>query len=136
MNAKLFALATLTSVLTPSLLATAFVDSASANGVTTAAANRCILHSEVIQAQEEWGNAIVSIGETYLNGGNHQALAADTVDRLYAYDEGTVLFKPTKASDEHFRLSEEEAVSYFVWLPVIAILLGLQYVSENRPFLY
>ena len=114
MNAKLFALATLTAVLTPSFLATAFVDSASANGVETAAANRCILHSEVIQAQEEWGNAIVSIGETYLNEGNYEALAADTVDRLYAYDEGTVLFKPTKASDEQFRLSEAEAVSYFV----------------------
>ena len=115
MNAKLFTLATLTSLLTPSLLATAYVDSAAANEVTTsAAANRCILHSEVIQAQEEWGNAIVSIGETYLNGGDHQALAADTVDSLYAYDEGTVLFKPTKASDEQFRLSEAEAVSYFV----------------------
>ena len=115
MNAKLFALVTLTSVLTPSFLATAWVDAAAANEVTTAAAaNRCILHSEVIQAQEEWGNAIVSIGETYLNGGDHQALAADTVDSLYAYDEGTVLFKPTKASDEQFRLSEAEAVSYFV----------------------
>ena len=115
MNAKLFTLVTLTSVLTPSFLATAYVDSASANEVATAAAaNRCILHSEVRQAQEDWGNAIVAIGETYLNGGNHEALAADTVDRLYAYDEGTVLFKPTKASDEQFRLSEAEAVSYFV----------------------
>ena len=115
MNAKLFALATLTTVLTPSFLATANIDAVSANEASTAvAANRCILHSEVIRAQEDWGNAIVAIGETYLNGGNHEALAADTVDKLYAYDEGTVLFKPTKASDEQFRLSEAEAVSYFV----------------------
>ena len=49
-----------------------------------------------------------------LPSSNYEALAADTVDKLYAYDEGTVLFKPTKASDEQFRLSEAEAVSYFV----------------------
>lgn len=115
MNTKLFALATLTTVLTPGFLATAYMDAAAANEVApSAAANGCILHSEVMQAQEDWGNAIVTIGQTYSNGGDYEALAADTVDKLYAYDEGTVLFKPTKASDLQFRLSEDEAVSYFV----------------------
>ena len=114
MNAKLFALATLTTVLTPGFLTTAYVDAAAANEVAPSAANRCIHLSEVMQAQEDWGNAIVTIGQTYSDGGDYEALAADTVDRLYAYDEGTVLFKPTKASDAQFRLSEAEAVSYFV----------------------
>lgn len=115
MNAKLIAVITLTSALTPGLLATAFVDSTSAReGADSIAANSCILHTEVMHAQEEWGNAIVAIGDAYLNGGSHEALAAETVDRLYAYDEGTVLFKPTRASEEQFRLSEAEAVSYFV----------------------
>ena len=115
MNTKLFTLVTLTSLLTPSLLATTYVDAADANEVATSvAANRCILHNEVVQAQDDWGKAIVAIGQTYLNGGDYETLAADTVDQLYAYDEGTVLFKPTKASDEQFRLSEAEAVSYFV----------------------
>jgi hypothetical protein len=41
-------------------------------------------------------------------------LASNYVDELYAYDEGTVLFKPTKASEVPFRLTEQEAVSYFV----------------------
>jgi len=36
------------------------------------------------------------------------------VDKLYAYDEGTVLFKPTRAAADQFRLEEDEAVSYFV----------------------
>jgi hypothetical protein len=36
------------------------------------------------------------------------------VDTLYGYDEGTVLFKPTKAAEEQFRLTEDEALSYFV----------------------
>ena len=96
MNTKLFALVTLTSVLTPSFLATAFVDSAAANeSATAAAANRCILHSEVIQAQEEWGNAIVSIGETYLNGGNHQAMKCQ-LHRPKKLIEFPSIFNPTQ----------------------------------------
>ena len=112
MNAKLIAGIT---VLTSGLVATAFVDAASAHETgDSVAANRCILYTEVVDAQEAWGNAIVAIGDAYLNGGDHEALAAETVDQLYAYDEGTVLFKPTRAAEEQFRLSEAEAVSYFV----------------------
>jgi hypothetical protein len=33
---------------------------------------------------------------------------------LYAFDEGTVLFKPTKAAEIPFRSTKEEALSYFV----------------------
>ncbi len=76
--------------------------------------NSCIIQEEVIGAQEDWGNAIVAIGEAYTNGRDYQGLAADSLDKLYGYDEGTVLFKPTKASQEQFRLTEEEAISYFV----------------------
>lgn len=76
--------------------------------------NNCITEKDVTSAQNTWGNAIVAIGKAYKNGQDYKALAADTVDKLYAYDEGTVLFKPTKASEGQFRLKEEQAVSYFV----------------------
>ena len=33
---------------------------------------------------------------------------------MYAYDEGAVLFKPTKAAELPFRATKEEALSYFV----------------------
>ena len=73
-----------------------------------------ITEAEVMAAQQIWGDAIVAIGDAYTDGGDYKALAAKTVDSLYGYDEGTVLFKPTKAAHEQFRLTEENAVSYFV----------------------
>ena len=73
-----------------------------------------ITRQEVISAQKTWGYAIVSIGNTYTNNGDYKALAAETVDTLYGYDEGTVLFAPTKAAKKQFRSTKEEAISYFV----------------------
>ncbi|MGK7925220.1 MAG: hypothetical protein AB4290_08230 [Spirulina sp.] len=73
-----------------------------------------ITEAEVNEAQKVWGDGIVAIGQAYSNRGDYQGLAAEHVDTLYGYDEGTVLFKPTKAATEQFRLTEEEAVSYFV----------------------
>ena len=75
---------------------------------------KCITRKEIIEAQYIWCNAIVSIGKASQNGGDFKGLAEETVDNLYAYDEGNVLFKPTLASEQHFRLTEEDAFSYFV----------------------
>ena len=79
-----------------------------------ASLDNCISRQEIITAQDVWGQAIVTIGEAYLNGEDYEKLAAETLDQLYDYDQGVVLFKPTKASEDQFRLTEEEAISYFV----------------------
>ncbi len=79
-----------------------------------AASAQAITEAEVLEAQKIWGDGIVAIGQAYSNGGDYKALAAGHVDTLYGYDEGTVLFKPTKAAAQQFRLTEEDAVSYFV----------------------
>jgi hypothetical protein len=73
-----------------------------------------INRKDVIAAENAWGDAIVAIGKAYSAGKDYKTLAKQYVDKLYAYDEGPVLFKPTKAAQKPFRLSEEEAVSYFV----------------------
>lgn len=73
-----------------------------------------ITEKEVVEAQKAWGDAIVSMGRAYQNGEDYKTLALSTVDRLYDYDAGRVLFKPTKASEKQFRLTKEEALSYFV----------------------
>lgn len=73
-----------------------------------------ITEAEVNEAQKVWADGIVAIGSAYLNSGDYQTLAAEHVDTLYGYDEGIVLFKPTKAAIDQFRLTEEEALSYFV----------------------
>ena len=76
--------------------------------------NSPITQEEIFQAQKEWGEAIVMIGKAHSNNAAYELLAEHTVDALYAYDEGPVLFKPTKATKKQFRLTEEEAISYFV----------------------
>lgn len=73
-----------------------------------------ITKEDVLEAQKNWADAIVYVGQTYLEGADYVAVAHDLIDRLYAYDEGTVLFKPTKASIDQFRGTEKEALSYFV----------------------
>ncbi len=73
-----------------------------------------IVEKEVMEAQKIWGEAIVAIGEAYTQKKDYKALAEKVVNTLYGYDDGVVLFKPTKASEKQFRLTKEEAVSYFV----------------------
>ena len=80
-------------------------------GVASAAA---ITEADIHAAQKIWGDGIVAIGKAYSQKGDYKALAARHVDTLYGYDEGTVLFKPTKAAAQQFRLKEDDAVSYFV----------------------
>ncbi|KST65278.1 hypothetical protein BC008_20815 [Mastigocoleus testarum BC008] len=73
-----------------------------------------ISREDVINAQKAWGDGIVAISKAYINGEDYRVLAAEIIETLYGYDEGTVLFKPTKAAKEEFRLTKEEAISYFV----------------------
>jgi hypothetical protein len=82
--------------------------------VNTSFAVEKITKEEILAAQQEWAKAVIAIGEAYTKKEDYKAIAAKTVDELYAYDEGTVLFKPTKASEHPFRLTEEDAISYFV----------------------
>lgn len=73
-----------------------------------------ISQQEILNAQKEWGEAIVTIGKAYIKKEDYKALAIKTINSLYGYDEGTVLFKPTQASIKQFRLTKSEAISYFV----------------------
>jgi hypothetical protein len=73
-----------------------------------------ITESEILQAQETWGNEVVAVGKAYTDGENYKKAATELVDDLYAYQTGQVLFKPTKVYDIKFRTTKEGAVSYFV----------------------
>lgn len=69
---------------------------------------------EVENIQKDWGANLVKLGS--LNG-NFEACeneASQMIKRLYGYDNGIVLFKPTKAKESQFRLSFEGAKSYFI----------------------
>ncbi len=73
-----------------------------------------ITEEEIVRAQKTWADGVVAIGESYSSGGDYRQAAHNHVDSLYAYQSGPVLFNPTKAADEQFRLTKEGAVSYFV----------------------
>lgn len=115
MNLTYRLLAILASVLAPGILTNhAALAETIAKDSVSAIADSCITRKEIISAQKAWGDGIVLIGKAYTNEEDHKALAANLVAQLYDYEESTVLFKPTKASAREFRLTEEEAVSYFV----------------------
>ena len=73
-----------------------------------------ISQNQIELIQKQWGDGIIKIGKNFLEKGNYKKEAEILIADLYGFEEGTVLFKPTKAADEQFRLTTESAVSYFV----------------------
>ena len=73
-----------------------------------------ITKDDVLAAQKLWGDGIVAIGKVYQEKGDFKEKAADHIRTLYAYSQGDVLFKPTLASEDQFRETFDEALSYFV----------------------
>ena len=76
--------------------------------------NHSISKQEVLDAQKAWADGIVAISNVYVEKGDYKARAAQHIKDLYAYDQGEVLFKPTLASDDQFRETYDQALSYFV----------------------
>lgn len=73
-----------------------------------------ITEAEVLAAQKAWGEGIVTIGNTFSDGGDYVQAATDHINNFYNYQEGMVLFKPTLAVEKQFRTDFEGALSYFV----------------------
>lgn len=73
-----------------------------------------ISEEEILHAQRGWAEGVVSIGRSYVDKKDYKAAAEKFVDAFYGYDQGPVLFKPTKASAVKFRSTKEQALSYFV----------------------
>ena len=69
---------------------------------------------QVINAQTEWGNGVVKIGSLKENKSECEIFTNEFLDKLYYYDKGVVLFKPTKCAFEQFRATQAEAKSYFI----------------------
>merc|ERR1712228_428261 len=69
---------------------------------------------DVTAAQKLWAESIASISKVYADQGDFVAAAGEAAGKLYGYGHGSVLFKPTKATENPFRATGEEAMSYFV----------------------
>ena len=73
-----------------------------------------ITKEQVLEAQNTWGTGVVKIGSLKNNRSACEDYASGFLDELYAFELGTVLFKPTKCAIEQFRPSKAEALSYFI----------------------
>jgi hypothetical protein len=79
--------------------------------------NQGISEAEVVAAQKAWCNALVNISQTHARSGQAaaKALAEQVIDSAYAYQMGTVLFKPTLTTvPQTFRTTRAGALAYFV----------------------
>ncbi|MXY32249.1 MAG: phosphoribosyl-AMP cyclohydrolase, partial [Gammaproteobacteria bacterium] len=82
--------------------------------IATSASAQQISEQAVIDAQEAWGEGIVSIAKVHTDGGDYTARATEHINDLYAYGETDVMFKPTLAAEDQFRETFDEALSYFI----------------------
>lgn len=73
-----------------------------------------VTKDEVLMAQKKWAEAIIEIGKLKEKREECKSVTLDTIDRLYGYDIGDVLFKPTRAAEAQFRQTREGALSYFI----------------------
>ncbi len=85
------------------------------NTTNTITENKAIItEQEVLGAQKAWGEGIVMIGKVFLENGDYKTTATEHINKLYNYQEGAVLFKPTLAYQKQFRTDFEGALSYFI----------------------
>jgi hypothetical protein len=73
-----------------------------------------ITKNQVLEAQEKWGNGVVSIGSLKPQRTECETFTNKFLDDRYAFNSGTVLFKPTKCELEQFRPTKDKALSYFI----------------------
>jgi hypothetical protein len=73
-----------------------------------------IILEEVEVIQNDWSNSLLELSALHQKNIDISNQTSDFIDRLYFYDFGDVLFKPTLASQTQFRKTKEGALSYFI----------------------
>ena len=73
-----------------------------------------ITKEEVLSEQKQWSDGLLNIGRLNSESADYKQVAANYLSELYGFHMGEVLFKPTLASVQQFRLTKESALSYFI----------------------
>ena len=76
-----------------------------------------INEKDMNNARDAWGDGIILISKTFDEKGIEEAtiIAKKTLEDLYAFELGPILFKPTlSGSNQTFRSNLEGTLSYFV----------------------
>ncbi len=69
---------------------------------------------EIENTQKIWGQGVVQIGALLADKSACETYTKNFVNDLYDFDNKEVLFKPTKAAIDQFRITKEGAISYFI----------------------
>ena len=72
---------------------------------------------EISKARQAWGEWLINISSNFENEGIDKAkiLANATLDKLYGFEFGPILFKPTlSGGNQTFRIDKEGTLSYFI----------------------
>ncbi len=69
---------------------------------------------EIENAQREWADGIIALGRLKSNWDECRRAAEQFLGRLYGFNTGKVLFKPTFAEKEPYRFTKKAALSYFI----------------------
>ena len=72
---------------------------------------------EISEARQAWGKGLINISTIYDNEGIDKAtsLASQTLDDLYGFEFGPILFKPTlSVGNQTFRKDKDGTLSYFI----------------------
>lgn len=79
-----------------------------------------VTQAEVREVQKKWSDGVVKIGSLKDNFDECAKYSEQFLKERYAFDSGNgwVLFKPTKCSDQQFRMTKPAAVSYFIAGPL------------------
>ena len=73
-----------------------------------------ITKKDIEQFQKRWGDGIIKISKMFKENEDYISETKQFISDLYSYSSERVLFKPTLASENQFRLDKESALSYFV----------------------
>jgi len=73
-----------------------------------------ITKEQVLEAQNEWAKGVVKIGSLKDKRIVCDTFVDDFINNMYAFENGVVLFKPTKCAHEQFRCTKSKAKSYFI----------------------
>ena len=92
----------------------AFAQTQAVSSSASTASSAPITKADVAEAQQAWGEGIVTIGKAFSEGEDYTEAAEEHIERFYAYGSHPVLFKPTLAAEEQFRGDFDGALSYFV----------------------
>ncbi|WP_299674071.1 hypothetical protein [uncultured Tenacibaculum sp.] len=73
-----------------------------------------VTKEQVLEVQKKWGDGVVKIGSLKDSRTECETFTSNFIDERYSYQNGPVVFKPTKCAIEQFRPTKAEAVSYFI----------------------